>query len=419
MAALRVPLYANSIYLVLNSGVAAVLGFSFWVAVARLYSAHDVGVASGLISAVSLLAFLASFGLDQGLIRFLPAAGTKASRLLNSVFWVSGLCALAAAAVFLAGLRLWSPALLIAQQHPAYVVTFLGAVPALTLLHMMSAAFIGYRRASLAFVLGTGASVLRILLALALVSWFGVFGVFAAWSLALAAVVGLGVVVLLPRACPGYRPSITIEGTTLRAMGSYSFLNYLTLLFWGAPVFVLPLIVLNRIGAEANAYFFVALSMAGLVWAIPAGVSTSLLVEGSHDPRRLRQDLIRSVGIICAFLVLAVLLVWVLGRQLLLVFGRGYSDEGFWVLRIVSLCAFPMAVNYLYIAVRRVEKRMVEPVMLTVGIALATITLAYFLLPGSGIRAPGLALLAAHAGAAVWALPELLRRLRKSGTVSR
>ena len=43
-----VSLYRNAVYLRLTSGATAVLGFAFWVVVARLYSTSDIGLSFAL-----------------------------------------------------------------------------------------------------------------------------------------------------------------------------------------------------------------------------------------------------------------------------------------------------------------------------------------------------------------------------------
>jgi len=43
-------LYKNSIYLMISTGIMAVLGFVFWLVIARLFNTHDVGLATTIIS---------------------------------------------------------------------------------------------------------------------------------------------------------------------------------------------------------------------------------------------------------------------------------------------------------------------------------------------------------------------------------
>ena len=91
----------------LSTGISALLGFSFWVAVARLYIESDVGIASALISAVSLLAFLSGLGLDYGLIRFLHRNRDNSKELLNSVFIIVGTIGIIVATIFIVGIPLF------------------------------------------------------------------------------------------------------------------------------------------------------------------------------------------------------------------------------------------------------------------------------------------------------------------------
>lgn len=154
-AALRTPLYANSVYLMANSAVTAALGFVFWVLVARFYPAEALGLGSALISAAALLAFVASLGLGTGLIRYLPGAGTGGVTLINSCFTLTGLAAVVVASIFVAGLQLWSPALAFVRQNPIFVASFMAFVVTSTLFSLLTGAIVALRLAQ--FVLIEGA----------------------------------------------------------------------------------------------------------------------------------------------------------------------------------------------------------------------------------------------------------------------
>ena len=49
-----------------------------------------------------------------------------------------------------------------------------------------------------------------------------------------------------------------------------------------APNLILPIMVLNVLGAEQAAYYYIAYAIAALLFMIPGAISTSLFVEGSH-----------------------------------------------------------------------------------------------------------------------------------------
>src|SRR3990170_3194377 len=79
-------LYATALYLWVGAAGAALTGFAFWALVARLYDAHDVGLASAALSALALLSLISPLGLGMGLIRFLPESREQGPRLANAVF---------------------------------------------------------------------------------------------------------------------------------------------------------------------------------------------------------------------------------------------------------------------------------------------------------------------------------------------
>src|SRR3990172_10538315 len=108
---LAMPLYHNAIYLWGNMLVVAAAGLLFWALSAAVYPASEVGLAAAAISALTLLAMVSTLGLGMGLLSYLPRAGDGAPLLLNSALVASGACGLLLAAVFPAGLPLWSPEL--------------------------------------------------------------------------------------------------------------------------------------------------------------------------------------------------------------------------------------------------------------------------------------------------------------------
>ena len=90
-------LYKNSFFLITSSCIASVIGFLFWILIARLYSTDQIGLATSLSSIVNLIATFSLLGLNTGLIRFLPLSKYK-NEQINSVLLiisaVSGIFAL-------------------------------------------------------------------------------------------------------------------------------------------------------------------------------------------------------------------------------------------------------------------------------------------------------------------------------------
>src|SRR3954449_9115825 len=61
-------LIRGSAFLILSSGLQALLGFAFWTLTARLYPAEQVGSATSMISGSTLTAYLALLGLNSTFI---------------------------------------------------------------------------------------------------------------------------------------------------------------------------------------------------------------------------------------------------------------------------------------------------------------------------------------------------------------
>jgi len=66
------PLFRNSLFIILASALGGAFGFIFWVLAAKIYPKEDVGIATALISSLSLVILLSRFGLNQSLVRFFP-----------------------------------------------------------------------------------------------------------------------------------------------------------------------------------------------------------------------------------------------------------------------------------------------------------------------------------------------------------
>ena len=409
---LNIPLYANSVYLMMNAATGAVLGFIFWIVAARLYSSEDVGLASALISAAVLLTFIASFGLGIGLIRFLPSAGSESPKLVNSCFTMTGLAAVGLAVVFLIGLPLWSPALNFVRESYIFIGAFIIFVITGTILERLAEVFIALRRTGFVLLMYVVNGLIRVAFIVILASNFKVFGIFASCVLAATLALGLGLLLFLPRLIPGYRPLPSLGAQVTGDMFRFSFANYIGSTLWIAPTWLLPIIVVNLLGGENNAYFYISWSIAALLFAIPNSVAMALFAEGSYRGSSLKHDVMRSLKVMIVLLLPAIVLLLIAGGKVLLLFGNEYSLAGEKLLWILSPSAIPMAVNVVYIGIARVRKRLKDIILLSAGVALGTLSLSYLLIPPLGIMGPGIGWLASNTLVALVVLPRIIKLFR-------
>ncbi len=381
---LTTPLYSNAFYLILNYAVMSFLGFFFWMVVARFYTEFEVGFSAAIISAISLLAAISVFGLNSSLIRFLPQT-SKSGEFINSCFTMGSLISLVVAGVFLAGLEIWSPSLSFIKENVIFTLAFIAFTLAWTLSSLVDATFIARRGARFVLYKNTIFSLVKIPLPVILILFFHTFGIVASWGVAISIALAVSFFLFLRRVQKSYRPVPSLNLNLIKRMGQYSGGNYLANLLLQAPVWILPLVVLNLMGAKQNAYFYVTWMIAGLLFAIPGGVASSLFVEGSHFKERLKENVIKSLKFTFLLLIPAVVLLVLVGKWLLLAFGQSYSDNAWQLLQILVISGLPIGIIRIYISVLRVTHRLRELIVIEGLMAVIILVGSFLIIPSTGI----------------------------------
>jgi len=144
--------------------------------------------------------------------------------------------------------------------------------------------------------------------------------------------------------------------------------------------------------------------IAGLLFAIPLAVSTSLFAEGSHFEDKLKENVTRSLKFTYLLLVPAVIVLVLVGKWMLLAFGQNYSANALPLLWVMSLSSLPAALSYIYTGILQVTRRIKELVAVWGFIALGTLLASYLLMPVTGIIGIGYAWLGAHTIVAIYVL---------------
>jgi len=398
-----VPLYTNTVYLAANTAVTAVLGLFFWMVVARFYTKAEVGSASAIIASISLIALFSRLGLDFSLIRFLPHA-ERPEELINSCFTISGLTSLVVAGIFIAGLHFWSPALSFITKKAVFSLAFLVFALVWTLSWPINATFVAKRKAQFVLFKNTIFSLLKIFLSIIFALFFRTFGIVSSWGVAIMIALAVSFFLFLPKVQNPYKPKPTLKLSLIKDIWKYSTGNYLACLFEVAPALVLPIMVVNLLGAADNAYFYIAWMVAALLFAIPSGACQSLFAEGSQFKERLGENVVKSFKFTYSLLVPSVLLFIFLGDWLLGLFGTGYSANSLRLLQLLSLSSLLYAVNSIYLTTLRVKGQIRELVVIVVFVALSILLTSYFLIPTTGIIGAGYAWLGAQGAVTIYAL---------------
>jgi len=397
---LGISLYRNALYLIVANIVVPFTGFIFWVIAARLYSEEEVGIASAAIAAMTLLATLSTLGLEFVVIRFIPRS-ENTNLMINSYFTVAGLSSLVVCGIFIVGLGIWSPKLLFLRHEPVYLAAFIIFTTTYTLSMIVVNVFVARRQSGFSLSHSVILATLRLPLPIVLAEFFHSFGIFASWGISWVIALIVSVLVFLPRVQTGYRPFPIIKRSIISEIAHFSLVNYLANLLWMTPGLILSIMVLNRLGSEISAYFYIAWIVGSVLTTIPLSISMSLFAEGSTDEKSLGTNVWRSMKLTFLILLPAVIIIAIAADKLLLVFGDSYSEEGTTLLRILSLSALPIAINYIYINLRRVQKKMAELMVFSAFVAIATLVVSYILLPRIGINGVGYAWLGSQGVVAV------------------
>lgn len=393
---LKAPLYRNSLFLIANTVFTTGLGFFFWMIVARFYTEYEVGVGSAIISAVYFLALLSMPGLDVAVIRFLPKS-QKPVELINSCLTLSGILALVVGGIFLAGLGLWSPKLIFVRERAVFALAFLAFACGWTLSNLIGSIFIAQRRAEFNLVKNTIISLLKIPLPIIMVLFFHAFGIVSSWGVATGIAVAICLFYFLPRVQKSYKPVPNLNLRIIRNIWQYSAGNYFASILAATPSFILPIMIVNILSGEQNAYFYVAWTIAAIAFSIPGAASQSLFAEGSHFEDELGTYARRALRFALVLLVPAIILLVVLGKWLLLAFGSSYSTNALTLLWILGASSLFVGINSVYYTILLVQRRIRELLVLRGLIALVVLVSSAFVMRAIGIVGIGYAWLGIQA----------------------
>ena len=371
-------LVRNSLYLILSSGLQAGLGFLFWIITARLFSAADVGRASSLISATTLIAFLALFGLNNSLVRFLPTAPDR-NALITSALLLVGTGGAVMGLVYALLTPVIAPRLAFVGHQPVLMLGFALLTAAAAVNLITDSVFVAARKTGYNAVVDGGVGGLTKVICVVLLAGTSAYGLFCA-STAGFVTAGLASVVLMAAGLH-WRPSVKRPVQTLRPLLHFSGASYAGNVLNMAPSLVVPLIVLDRLGASAAAYYFVSFQVATLLYSAAYAVEQAFLAEGSHPGANWRELMSRSRWVIVALCLPASLVLMVAAHWILLMFGGAYSTHGTPGLILLAIAALPIAANNWLLTVLRLTGRLRMIVVSSAVYAIAICGLAWVLAP--------------------------------------
>jgi O-antigen/teichoic acid export membrane protein len=364
-----------SVTLILSSFASSAIGLLYWLIVARQLSKEQVGLDSAVVNTVTLVTTLGSLDLVNAIPRFLPAAGHRAARFIRSAYAVAIGLALVIAAAFLLGVRTWTPSLTYLVNDRTWTVWFLISVVVWAIFVLQDCVLIGFQRSQWIPIENISFAVLKLGSLIVLLELTPRYAVLLSWTLpAFVVVMAVNLRLvrpivqhdarLLPDTLP---PTRSIARSVL--VGNSA--NIVGIVVGGS----LPLLVTERLGAEANASYYLAWTMAYVLFLAPRYVSLVVLARAEHD-RESFDDLVVDATLASMAIVAASVAVAVAGAGPLLgLVGDAYQGDTVLLLRIMCLAAIPHCVAMMAGAWARGRQRL----RLAVAITTAEYTLVALL----------------------------------------
>ncbi|GAA1156922.1 O-antigen/teichoic acid export membrane protein [Kitasatospora gansuensis] len=335
-------MYRSSLFLLASTAVTAGLGFVFWVVVANFYPARQVGLATSLISATTLIAYLSLFGLNSTLIRYPAARASRNGQLTMSLTLVAAVACLLASG-YLLGLPVYGEKLLFIRDQPLLAAAFVLLCSCAAVNLLTKSVFVGARVPQYnVLVDGLLQGLAKLALPAALVG-FGTAGIVGSTGGGYV-VAALAAQFLLHRKL-GFRFDFRTRGTRLREQLRFSVASYSASLLNLLPQMVTPLIVLHHLGAESAGYYYVAYQIATLLYAISFSVGEAVFAEASYEPSRFGVLLRRSATIMAAVQIPAAAAVALGSGLVLKLFGHGYAEHAQPLLFALAVAAGAVALN--------------------------------------------------------------------------
>lgn len=378
-------LYRNSFLMMLTYFFVTGIGFAFWMLAARVYNIEDVGIASALISSVSLLVIISKFGLDYSLIRFFSIMD-KTVVFNTSIITSSLISSLFGFTFVYIEYNISSS---IFNGNILRILIYIIFLIANILIIMIGNTFIAMRRAEynafLNLIMGS-----RLLILIAFTA-FGAFGIFGSigLSLLISSIVGL---FILSRF--GIKLTGTIDREFLRESFAFSAPNYLIDISMNAPSQILPIIVIATLGAKENANYYIVYSIVSFLLMIPASISTSLMVEGCYGAN-LNKAAKKSLALSFLLLIPIITFIYIFGDSILYNINKDYL-EGSEFLRIMILTGLFTTITYIYFSIKRVQNDLKGPLLISGLILLIVIGTSQPLMRYYGLVGVGYAWLAAY-----------------------
>ena len=374
-------LLRGSVWILIGIGLQTGLGAAFWFLASKVATPTELGQAAALFSGIQFVNYASGLGLTTALARYATDTSREADALFGWAVLATTLSSLVAGAIYL--LVVSSSATDLLDRSVLGWVVFIAVTAATSVGLLVEVRLMAGRRWGWLVARITLAGVVRIPFVFLALRHHEATWLFALMLVPLAVVGGLGPALLR---LIGEGRARFHRPTVLGPFARYAAVNWGATLASQAPQFALPLIVALEVAPKVNANFFVAWTVTGVVFLVPAGISQVLLVEGAKtasDPGELARRGRDALGYSLGLSTVAWLGSLVVSRVVVRVFGPGYASTGR-ILPSLMLAGIPWSIAAIRLAEARIRRDQVATIAITATLGLGILVPALIWVPRWG-----------------------------------
>ncbi|MEV4757068.1 hypothetical protein AB0J86_18415 [Micromonospora sp. NPDC049559] len=353
----HVDLLTNSGSMMAAILVNSLLGFAYWWLAAKAFPPEAVGSASAAVSAMTVIGTLGMFGMGTLLIAELPRIpAARRWNLIATCLLIAGGAATLGGLGYVALAHLAVPALRGALGSPLWAALLVAGIALTAIALVLDEGLIGLLagRTQLLRNIYFAAGKLILLGGLALLAIEVTGGeVLATWVAGLLLSIVLLVVSLRRQ---GRLGSVRPDPSMLRGLGRRAFGHNLLNIAMFLPRTALPLVVTVVLSTRDTAGFYTAWMIFAFLAMVPSTLATTLFAVAAGESAALRSKVRMALFVSLAAGVPASLLLALLARPVMVLFGREYAATAAGALAVLALTYLPTVFRQLFIAIARVRR---------------------------------------------------------------
>lgn len=401
-------LIQNAIALMISSGGTAVLGVVFWAVAAHLSTASALGRTAAEIAAMLLLATLAQLSYGSIFERFLPVAGEFTFNFVKRAYLLCTAFGLVLAAGYLAlgfGRSYLPPSL-------GWKLLFVVAVVLWTIFALQDSVLIGLRASRWVAVENIAYSAVKMAFLPVSIAISATEGIFVAWTAPLIlTIIAISWYLFRHRIPEHASTSVSTEALpsarNLIVLASAQYAALLSSVFLPS---IVTLIVIQRLGAVANAHYYLPAMIANSLGMFSWGIVRSFLVEATNEPHALRLHANSAIRALLIVLVPSIVLGCIFAPYYLRIFGASYANQGTTLMRLLLISLLGTTVMVFYTAFAWIDKQVWWLTVRNVVSGIIYLVVIFALIGRFGINAIGIASLIYSGTTLLVFLPITIRR---------